>query len=206
MGDFDKNVFINCPFDNDYRQLLLSIVFTTKHLGFNPQLTLQCSDSSTTRLAKIVQLIESSKFGIHDLSRIIAVEEGEHARMNMPFELGVDYGCKQFKGGKHSEKKVLILEQEEYRYQAALSDLSGSDIKHHSNEPMDAVRAVRDWFVVGELGTGVAANRIWFDFNEFTADLEEKLADEGHSDDDFGRVPISEVMVYMDKWFEERSS
>jgi len=200
---FDKNVFINCPFDVDYRQLLLAIIFTTKYLGFNPRLTLQSSDSSTTRLANIVELIETSKFGIHDLSRILATEEGEHARMNMPFELGIDYGCKQFKGGRCSEKKSLVLEKERYRYQASLSDFSGSDIKSHNDEPMNVVRVIRDWFVTEKLGTGIGATKIWYDFNEFTADLEEKLLGEGHSREDFEHVPVPEVMVYMDSWLEE---
>ena len=203
MDQFEKSVFINCPFDDDYRQMLLAIIFTTKYLGFLPKLSLLSSDSSTTRLSKIVELIEASKFGIHDLSRMIAKKKGEQARMNMPFELGVDYGCKQFKGGVCAKKKSLVLEEKAYRYQAALSDFSGSDIKHHSNDPMKAIKAVRDWFVTEELGVGVSPTKIWYDFNDFTADLEEKLFNEGHVAEDFDHVPIPEVMVYMDKWIEE---
>ena len=134
MDNFQKNVFINCPFDADYRQLLISILFTVKFLGFSPRLTLQKLDAGTTRLENIVNLIDSSKFGIHDLSRILATKEGEHTRMNMPFELGIDYGCKKFKEGIWAQKKTLVLEKEPYRYQAALSDLSGSDIKNHNDE------------------------------------------------------------------------
>lgn len=202
MRNFQKNVFINCPFDNDYRQLLISILFTVKFLGFIPRLTLERSDSNSARLTTIVNLIKSSKFGIHDLSRILSTQEGEHARMNMPFELGIDYGCKQFKGGVCSQKKTLVLEKEEYRYKEALSDLSGSDIKHHNDEPIKLTKAVRDWFVTEELGTGPSHTKIWYDFNDFSADLEEKLISEGHEPDEFEGVPISEVMAYMDIWFD----
>ena len=201
--NFDQNVFINCPFDDDYRQLLISILFTVKFLGFIPRLTLERADAGMTRLTLILELIEASKFGIHDLSRLLATEEGESARMNMPFELGMDFGCKKFKDGEWSEKRILILEKERYRYQAALSDLSGSDIKNHDDEPIKVTKAVRDWFVTEALQTGPSHTKIWYDFNDFTADLEEKLAEEGHEPEDFGEVPVSEVMVYMDRWIEK---
>lgn len=204
MGDFEKSVFINCPFDDDYRQILLAIVFAIKFLGFIPKLSLLNSDSGTTRLTKIVELIETSKFGIHDISRMTAKNKGDHARMNMPFELGIDYGCKKFKGRKCADKKILVLEEKKYSYQKALSDISGSDINHHNNEPMEALQAVRNWFVTEELGTGPSGTTIWYDFNEFTSDLEEKLQQEGHRSEDFGRVLITEVMVYMDRWFADR--
>ena len=202
MPDFKKSVFVNCPFDEDYRQLLVSILFTVKYLGFTPRLTLERADSSETRLATIVDLIATSKFGIHDLSRILATQPDEPARMNMPFELGLDYGCKQYKGTGAENNKILILEKEQYRYQAALSDLSGSDIRSHNNEPIKLTKAVRDWFVTEELGTGPSHTKIWYAFNDFSADLEEKLLEEGYKHDDFEEVPIPEVMTYMARWFE----
>lgn len=87
--NFQKNVFINCPFDEDYRQLLLAVIFTVKRLGFIPRLTLEQANSGVTRITLILELIEASKYGIHDLSRLLAAEEGQPARMNMPFELGM---------------------------------------------------------------------------------------------------------------------
>lgn len=203
--NFNKNIFINCPFDEDYRQLLISIIFTVKFLGFVPRLTLESSDAGTTRLSLILELIGASKFGIHDLSRILATKKGEPARMNMPFELGMDFGCKKFKGTPWSEKKILILEKEKYRYQAALSDLSGSDIRNHDDEPIKVTKAVRDWLITEELKTGPSHTKIWYSFNDFSADLEEKLLDEGHDASEFGDVPISEVMAYMDLWFDENA-
>lgn len=201
--NFSKNVFINCPFDKDYRQLLLSILFTVKYLGFFPKLTLETANSGVTRLSLILNLINESKFGIHDLSRILSTKSDEPARMNMPFELGLDFGCKNFREAPWSEKRILVLEKEQYRYQAALSDLSGSDIKSHKDEPNKIMKAVRDWFITEELRTGASHSKIWFSFNEFIGDLEEKLAEEGHIHDDFDEIPISEVLAYMDIWFSE---
>ena len=89
MEDFQKNVFVNCPFDDDYRQLLLSVIFTVKHLGYNPRLSLERADSAESRIEKIVGLINQSKYGIHDLSRIVSEGKNEHYRMNMPFVFDV---------------------------------------------------------------------------------------------------------------------
>ena len=205
MKDFDKNVFINCPFDSDYRQLLTSQIFTVKFLGFNPRLSLESSDSGVSRIDKIVELIRTSKFGIHDISRILAKKKDEPVRMNMPFELGLDYGCKRYKDGPWQQKKILILEKEKYRYQASISDLSGSDIKNHEDEPIKLTKAIRDWFVTEELETGPSHTKIWYDFNDFSADLETNLKEQGHRPEDFGEIPVPEIMAYMDRWFAKAS-
>jgi hypothetical protein len=83
------------------------------------------------------------KNGVHDLSRLKAERKGEFFRLNMPFELGLDVGCRIFGGAPFDTKKCLILEAERYRYQAAISDLSNSDIAVHGNEPAEACAAVR---------------------------------------------------------------
>jgi len=202
MSGFDKNVFVNCPFDDNYRQLLLSVIFTVKYLGCNPRLSLERSDSSETRIDKIVGLINESKFGIHDLSRIVSRVENEHYRMNMPFELGIDYGCKRLKEGVWSEKQILILEKERYRYQRALSDLSGSDIKNHDDDPQKIIRAVRDWFVATESLRVDSGNKIWNLYNDFQAYLYDELVEkDGHESVD--EVQIPEIIQHMSVWIEE---
>lgn len=108
---FEKSVFINCPFDKDYEPILQAILFCVIFLGFEPRIATENSDSGSIRLEKIRDLIENSKFSIHDLSRCQAKKKGEHFRLNMPFELGVDYGCRQYLGNGRNEKKLLILEE-----------------------------------------------------------------------------------------------
>ena len=48
-------------------------------------------------------------------------------------------------GARQREKRCLVLDRERFRYQAYLSDLSGQDIRAHGDDPVKAVRAVRDW-------------------------------------------------------------
>jgi len=202
MKVFDKCVFVNCPFDPEFRQLMLAMVFTIMRLDFKPRLALERNNSAETRIRKIVDLIRESKFGLHDLSRMESTEANELARMNMPFELGIDYGCKHLKGGKWADKRILVLDTAQYRYQAALSDLAGSDIRSHRNDAKSAIREVRDWLVTESLGTGPSFRVIWSDFNYFNAFLADELAAIGGEPEDVDTMPVPEVMEYMKQWFE----
>ena len=203
-NDFSKNVFINCPFDDQYIPLLKSILFTIIYLGFTPRIALERSDSGEARINKIIDLIKASKFSIHDLSRIKSSKKSEYFRLNMSFELGVDIGCKIFKDGKAKDKKCLILEKEKYQYQKALSDLSNSDIKNHNNEPEEVIRQIRDWFVVNELEKADSGTIIWESFNEFMADFYLKRKEEGFREKDILKMPVPEFIRFINEWIIER--
>ena len=202
--DFSKNVFINCPFDDQFIPLLRSILFVIIYLGFTPRIALERFDSGETRINKIINLIEASKFSIHDLSRIKSSKKSEYFRLNMPFELGVDIGCKIFKDGKAKDKKCLILEKEKYGYQKALSDLSNSDIKSHNNEPEEVIRQIRDWFVVNELERADSGTIIWESFNEFMADFYLKRKEEGFREKDILKMPVPEFIRFINEWIIKR--
>ncbi|OAV66966.1 hypothetical protein Barb4_02677 [Bacteroidales bacterium Barb4] len=112
MENFEKNIFINCPFDNDYYPLLRPVLFTVLYHGHIPRIATESFDSGNLRIEKIKVLINSSKYSIHDLSRIEAKKKGDIYRLNMPFELGLDFGCKCFSNpdNKQTEKRILIIE------------------------------------------------------------------------------------------------
>ena len=63
------NVFINCPFDNQYFPLLKALLFALIYIGKQPQIS-ETTDSGEARLHKIKELMLESKYSIHDLSRI----------------------------------------------------------------------------------------------------------------------------------------
>lgn len=201
---FEKNVFINCPFDNEYRSLLRPIVFCIYRLGFQPRIASERLDGGEPRIEKILELIESSKYAIHDLSRMKARKTGELFRLNMPLELGLDIGCKRFKGSHWSEKKCLILETERYRYQAALSDLSNSDIVAHGDNPLEAFTAVRDWLDQEARLDADGPARLWDQFTDFMADNDDALVARGFSRKNIDDLPISTLMRSMETWIAER--
>lgn len=203
---FEKNVFINCPFDDKYFSLLRPLLFTIIYLKLNPRLTLENLDSGEARILKIIKLIEESKFSIHDLSRLKANKKGEFFRLNMPLELGIDIGCRYYKRLQWAEKKCLILETEKYRYQAAISDLSNSDIAAHYDEPEKIVKIVRVWLTnVAKLNKVDGSSRIWGAFNEFMAWNYDKLMDRGFSKEEIANLPINELIGEMTEWVQNNT-
>lgn len=142
---FADSVFINCPIDLDYWPIFEAIVFCVIDCGFVPRSALEEVDSGQVRLLKIQRLIRSSRYAVHDLSRIEVTASNPLPRFNMPFEFGLDLGCRLYGTRKMRKKKCLVLEAQRYRYQAVLSDISGQDIRCHNNSPSDAIAVVRDW-------------------------------------------------------------
>jgi hypothetical protein len=198
---FENNVFINCPFDEAYYSLLRPILFTVIYLKMKPRIALERADSGEPRIQKIIQLIGESKYGIHDLSRIEAKKEGDIFRLNMPFELGIDVGCRAFGSRLQKQKRCLILECERYRYQAGLSDLSGSDISVHKNDPIEAVREVRKWLVSQCRPQAVGAAKIWGAFLDFITDNYDELTEQkGFSSHDVEAISVPELIDYMESW------
>lgn len=121
--------------------------------------------------------------------------------MNMPFELGIDYGTRLVGSPKMRRKKFLILERDPHRFRKAISDLSGVDIKHHNTNPEDVVRAARDWFTetVGlkDLASGTL---VWWSFSVFTKDFYKKRKADGFTAKDLNMMPIREYVRFIKRW------
>lgn len=199
---YDSSVFINCPFDVDFEPILQAMLFCIVYLGLDPRIATEDGNSAEIRLSKIFSLISESKYSIHDLSRSEARTAGELARHNMPFELGLDYGCRQFKRQRQS-KKILILDEQRHRYQASISDLAGCDIKFHSGDFEKAIGVVRTWLVAEAGVEAIGATKIrrkWIDFQEWY--VETQLA-AGSSEDDIFEYPTSEMLTFMYQWVAE---
>lgn|GEM_PF-78272 len=197
---FDDSVFINCPFDQAYSEILRAVLFTTISLGLRPRIALERSDSGEPRISKILQLIGESKYAIHDLSRLRAEAAGEFYRLNMAFELGLDVGCRRFGTQSLTGKRCLILEAKQYDYQAALSDLAGSDIAAHDNQPQRAMVEVRNWLAMQCRPRAPGAGLLWDAFNAFTAWHRRALKRRGFSDEDQLRPHVPELINSMMVW------
>ena len=201
--NYEENVFINCPFDKKYHSLLRPLLFTIVYLGYTPKIALESSDSGELRLFKICRLIQESKFSIHDLSRMKPEKLKELSRQNMPFELGLDIGCKYFSESLR-DKKCLVLEKERFRYMQGLSDLSGCDIKSHNEDPLKLVQQVRNWFVETVSPRGIPSpSIIWYKFNDFMSDFYDKRKLEGFTQEDLEIMPIPEYIRFIRLWSEE---
>jgi hypothetical protein len=180
--------------------MLRAIVFVVAFAGLSPRLATEREDSSEERVAKIRELIRSSKYSIHDLSRMEALKENDLPRFNMPFELGLDVGCKYFGQAPLNQKCCLILEREQYRYQRVLSDISGNDIRAHGNSVERAVKHVRHWLRINCVPTIPSGNFVWQSFNEFYAAFEEACKQANYDESDINEMPVSEYLDFVVRW------
>jgi hypothetical protein len=200
--DFERSVFINCPFDRKYENLLRPMIFALIYMGLNPSLSSEGTDCSEDRLDKIMMLIKKSKFSIHDISYMKAQKPGELFRMNMPFELGIDYGVKKCGSKKEfKSKQMLILESKRYQYKKALSDFSGKDIYYHNNEPQKLISIIRDWFIerIGEDFNCSYAD-IWYKYSEFSGHVWDVMDKRGKRGLACNKMPIPEYKSHAKKW------
>ena len=192
-----KNVFVNCPFDNQYFPLLKALLFTIVYIGLKPLIS-ETSDSGEIRLHKIKDLMLESQYSIHDLSRIEPLQDGDLPRFNMPFECGIDFGIK-LSNAAQRDKRFLILEKEQYRYQKVISDISGNDIKSHRNEPELLIKAVRDWFkpTIADIPF---YKGIWLAYCEFESDFETTLRSGGYNPKDINELTFCDIIEYQAIW------
>ena len=174
LSPYQQNVFINCPFDEDFRTLLEAIVFTVHDCGFVARSALETDDGSQVRIDKIYGIIAECGFGIHDISRTELDPANSLPRFNMPLELGIFLGAKRFGGSRQKAKTALILDREPYRYQKFCSDIAGQDVRSHGADPEEAIRIVRNWLRNATTGSGVimpGAATIQGRYRQFRTDL-----------------------------------
>ena len=198
---FGTSVFINCPLDEEYKLLLQPMLFTLVYFGLSPRLASEKSDSLEQRIEKILRLIKECKYSIHDLSRLKSAKANEFARLNMPFELGVDYGCRRIAKNHLRSKRSLIFEKKRYEIQKALSDLNGVDVKCHNNKPVDTIRALQHWLIetVG-MNDVESPSVIWRKFNAFIDHFNERRKAQGYSKADLRAMPIPQYIKFIKQW------
>lgn len=173
IDNYSQSVFLNCPFDDDYDELFNAILFTVHRCGFILRCSKEYDDTSKIRIQNIIELIKESKYSIHDISRVGLDAHNNLPRFNMPLELGIFIGSINFGQKKHKEKEFLIMESQKHRFKEFISDISGQDIKDHSDEPKKIIKCVRDWLSKRTDEIIPSASIIHQEFQEFNDNLPE---------------------------------
>ncbi len=167
-----NHVFINCPFDGTYKPIFDAIVFTVYDVGFVARCALEADDAGEARLSKIIRIIEECPYGIHDISSVKLSAGTKLPRFNMPFELGLYFGCRFFGAKAQKMKGSLIIDSEPYRYRASFSDISGQDIHTHKGKPETAIKEIRNWLAnVSKIGALPGGAEIAARYKRFVRDL-----------------------------------
>jgi hypothetical protein len=137
-------VFLNIPYDNRYRRLYLAYIVGLSYLGLEPRVTLGIPGGER-RLDRILALIQSCQFSIHDLS---CVQLDHHSprtpRFNMPFELGLAVAWANLNPKSHS---WFVCESKNRRLQKSLSDLNGTDPNIHAGTVEGVMRELCNAFI-----------------------------------------------------------
>lgn len=144
-ASYRKNVFINCPFDRKYRPIFDALVFAVHDAGYIARSAQEVRDTGEVRIEKILRLVRESRFGIHDISHTALDRATRLPRFNMPLELGLFLGAREFGDRRQREKVTLVLERKKYSYLKFCSDISGQDPEAHNGKPSEVVAIVRNW-------------------------------------------------------------
>jgi hypothetical protein len=172
MRAYEDSVFVNVPFDKKYTPVGDAIIFAINDCGFVVRSALEVEDSGQARVDKILDIIQQSKFGIHDISRAGIDRKTRLARFNMPLELGFFLGAKRYGDERNQEKRCLILDRSPFRYRSFCSDISGQDIRAHNDQPRDVIRAVRDWLSNQRVDLAIPGGKAVFDrYQQFRLQL-----------------------------------
>lgn len=140
---YERSVFVNCPFDDEYQPLFRALVFTIHQCGLWARCALEAEDSGEERIRKIKRIIRECRYGIHDISRVELDAANQLPRFNMPLELGLFLGAQEYGTGEQARKRSLVLDTERFRYQKFCSDIAGQDIRAHDGDPVKVIAAVR---------------------------------------------------------------
>lgn len=188
-------IFINCPFDSKYKPMLRAMLFVARFYGLEIKIASTDTDSKSNRLERIIELMKEAKYSIHDLSKLRSEKKKEYYRMNMPFELGLDYGL----GG--NEKVFLIFEDEAYKLKIALSDINGWDVRPHYNKPEQLILEFRKWIVANkELSAekkALSSTDIWYIYNDFYGRFSDFMTLHRMKEEE---ISVSEYIIHVDNF------
>ena len=138
----DRAVFLNIPYDSKFERLGLAYICAVASFGLVPRATIEIPGNR--RLDRIIQLIKSCPFSLHDLSRIERQAPLKLPRFNMPFELGLAVGWERFGSKKHT---WYVFEAHPHRADKSLSDLAGTDVYSHGGNVGGVLREGSNSFI-----------------------------------------------------------
>lgn len=138
-----KGVFLNVPYDEEFSSLYVAYIVGLCQLGLIPHLAFEIPGGDR-RLNRIILLIQSCRYSIHDLSRVeISVAPSATPRFNMPLELGMTITWQILKPKQHT---LFVCESNPFRIQRSASDLNGTDACIHDGTVQGVLRELRSAF------------------------------------------------------------
>jgi hypothetical protein len=160
-------VFLNIPYDNKFKRLFRGYICGVSAFGLVPRATLEIPGGAR-RLDRILELIHSCRYAIHDLSRVELDRTAPATpRFNMPFELGLSVAHdKASKRGRHD---WFVCESKKFRLAKSLSDLNGTDPYIHGGTVNGLFAELRNMFVRRDRQPAI--RQMWSIYREMSRSL-----------------------------------
>lgn len=199
-----EDVFINCPFSDDYDLHFKAILFTVIRSGFKPRCAREDDDGGEVRFEKICRIIEDCKYGIHDISKTELNGNPPLPRFNMPLELGLFLGAKRYGGDVQSGKRAIIFDREPFRYPAFISDIAGQDIHTHDADTTRLIVELAGWLRRASRRRTIPGGAIIAqEFDAFLAGLPAILTTQQLAAED---LTYSDDILLMAEWISQKNS
>ncbi len=139
-----RYVFLNVPYDIEFKDLYLAYSAGISSLGLVPKMTLEIPGGER-RLDRIADLVRGCRYSLHDLSRVeLDTRRPATPRFNMPFELGLVVGWQKI---GHRSHTWFVFESKSGRAEKSLSDLRGTDVYVHDGNARGVFRELCNAFV-----------------------------------------------------------
>jgi hypothetical protein len=136
-------VFLNIPYDEEFRSLYIAYIVGLYQLDLVPHLASEIPGGER-RLNRILDRIKSCRYSIHDLSRVeMSAAPPATPRFNMPLELGMTITWAKLYPKRHT---WFIWESTPRRLQKSMSDLDGTDPYIHSGTVEGVLSELRNAF------------------------------------------------------------
>ena len=190
-------MFINCPYDEKYKPLFFAIIYLCELYSYDP-IFAACDESSGDRMSNIIDCINESKYSIHDISKT----KSKEPHFNMPFELGMYY----MHINEHDKtKKLLILEGEKHKSDKTLSDLSGLEVKCHSNEIEGVFNCIRPFFNQVGIKNKKSYHRLFLEYMaECLAEIKDRAEENGY--DNYLELSPLDFKSYVEEYIELKTN
>ena len=156
----EDSVFLNVPYDSLFVPPFLAYVCGICAFGLIPRATLEIQ-GGVRRLDRIISLIESCRYSIHDMSRVeLDLTPPPTPRFNMPFELGLSVLHANRAPSQHT---WFLFESANWRIQKSLSDLNGTDPYIHDGTVEGVFRELAKAFVRADRQPSVGQMKFLYD-------------------------------------------
>ena len=143
-GASPEGVFINCPFDSEYRSCHYAIMLAVVACGYQPRSSLETNSASIPRMKRISTALRESRYSIHDLSRTRTGPDAALTRFNMPFEFGMAFLFAEAAEHLGNHDWLALLPGTHPRGEF-ISDLAGYDLECHDETPATIIPPVLAW-------------------------------------------------------------